>query len=78
MPITPSHRLPPPTHPQMYGRTEGCLIQDMDEEQLARKAELCREQLAVLQALDPDQIRLQIFSATAHFELHLPLLQVGP
>ena len=62
---------------QMYGRTEGYLIQDMDEEQLARKKELCLEHLEVLKAIDPDMIRLNIYAASAHFELHLPLLQVG-
>lgn len=61
---------------QMYGRTEGYLIQDMEEDQLERKKELCLEHLAVLNILDPDQIRLMIYSAAAHFELHLPLLQV--
>merc|ERR1712080_621458 len=35
---------------QMYGRTEGYLIQDMDEDQLARKKELCLEHLGVLKA----------------------------
>jgi len=62
---------------QMYGRTEGYLIQDMDEEQLARKKELCLEHLEVLKAIDPDMIRLNIYAASAHFELHLPLLQVA-
>merc|ERR550534_2871071 len=62
---------------QMYGRTEGCLIQDMDEEQLKRKEELCREHISVLEIIDPSKIRLMIFCAAAHFELHLPLLQVS-
>ena len=62
---------------QMYGRTEGYLIQDMEEEQLARKKELCLEHLEVLKAIDPDMIRLNIYAASAHFELHLPLLQVA-
>jgi len=62
---------------QMYGRTEGYLIQDMAEEQLNRKKELCMEHLEVLKIIDPDQIRLMIFSAAANFELHLPLLQVS-
>ena len=61
---------------QMYGRTEGYLIQDMDEDQLARKKELCLEHLEVLSLIDPDMIRLNIYAASAHFELHLPLLQV--
>jgi len=62
---------------QMYGRTENCLIQDMDEEQLKRKEELCREHIAVLEIIDPSKIRLMIFAAAANFELHLPLLQVA-
>ena len=60
---------------QMYGRTEGYLIQDMDEAQLKRKEELCREHLEVLKTIDPHAIRLMIFAAAAHFELHMPLLQ---
>jgi len=62
---------------QMYGRTENCLIQDMDEEQLKRKEDLCREHIEVLKIIDPNLIRLMIFAAAANFELHLPLLQVA-
>merc|ERR1712226_1607383 len=62
---------------QMYGRTEGYLIQDMTEEQMERKKELCLEHIEVLRILDPDHIRLMVFSAAAHFELHLPLLQAS-
>jgi len=62
---------------QMYGRTEGCLIQDMDEAQLKRKEDLCREHLEVLTKIDPHFIRLMIFAAAAHFELHMPLLQAA-
>ena len=31
----------------------------------------------ILKAIDPDMIRLNIYAASAHFELHLPLLQVA-
>ena len=62
---------------QMYGRTEGCLIQDMDETQLKRKEELCREHLEVLTKIDPHFIRLMIFAAASHFELHMPILQAA-
>jgi len=62
---------------QMYGRTEGFLIQDLSTEQLERKESLCKEMLAMLSLLDPANIRLNIFAATAHYELHLPLLQAG-
>jgi len=60
---------------QMYGRTEGYLIQDMDEAQLKRKEDLCREHIEVLSMIDPNSIRLMIFAAAAYFELHMPLLQ---
>jgi len=62
---------------QMYGRTEGFLIQDMTEEQLNRKIELCRENLDLLYKLDPNMIRLEVYAAAAYFELHLPLLQIS-
>jgi len=62
---------------QMYGRTEGYLIQDMDQEQLDRKKELCLEHLNLLTIIDPNLIRLNIYAAAAHFEIHLPLLQVA-
>ena len=42
---------------QMYGRTEGYLIQDMTEEQLKRKEDLCREHIDVLKMIDPHCIR---------------------
>jgi len=62
---------------QMYGRTEGYLIQDMPEEQLQRKIELCKENLDVLYKIDPNMIRLEVYAAAAYFELHLPLLQIS-
>jgi len=62
---------------QMYGRTEEYLIQDMTEEQLQRKIQLCKENLSVLQGLDPNRTRLEIYAATSHYELHLPLLQIA-
>merc|ERR1712037_33110 len=66
-------------HPNHYHMTtcKHNLIQNMDEEQLARKKELCLEHLEVLRAIDRDMIRLNIYAASAHFELHLPLLQVA-
>jgi len=60
---------------QMYGRVEDCLIQDMPMELLDRKTDLCNESLELLYKLDPAMIRLQIYAATAHFELHLSQLQ---
>jgi len=60
---------------QMYGRVEDCLIQDMPVELLDRKSDLCRESLEVLYKLDPAMIRLQIYAATANYELHLSELQ---
>ncbi|XP_023326738.1 protein msta [Eurytemora carolleeae] len=62
---------------QMYGRTEGYLIQDMTEEQLNRKIDLCKENLEILSKIDPHMIRLEVYSAAAHFELHLPQLQLA-
>merc|ERR1719391_53477 len=49
----------------------------MPEEQLQRKIELCKENLDILYKLDPHMIRLMIYAAAAHFELHLPLLQIS-
>jgi len=62
---------------QMYGRTEGYLIQDLNEEQLQRKIDLCKENLDILNQLDPNMIRLEVYAAAANFELHLPLLQIS-
>jgi hypothetical protein len=62
---------------QMYGRTEGHLIQDMTDDQLKRKIQLCKENLSVLFKLDPDMIRLEIYAAASNYELHLPLLQIA-
>jgi len=62
---------------QMYGRSEGCLIQDMPIEKLKRKEDLCREVIELCQKLDPSMVRLQIYTASSLFELHLPLLQFG-
>jgi len=62
---------------QMYGRTENCLIQDISEELLQRKVDLCNENLDLLYQLDPNMIRLEVYAAAANFELHLPLLQIA-
>jgi len=62
---------------QMLGRTEGCLIQDMPIDMLQRKEHLCREVIALCEKLDPAMVRLQIYTGSSLFELHLPLLQYG-
>lgn len=62
---------------QMLGRTEGCVIQDMSIERLKQKEDLCREVIALCEKLDPSMVRLQIYTGSALFELHLPLLQYG-
>lgn len=62
---------------QMLGRTDGCVIQDMPMEKLKQKEHLCREVVALCQKLDPAMVRLQIYTASSLFELHLPLLQYG-
>merc|ERR1712203_718886 len=62
---------------QMLGRTEGCLIQDMPIDLLERKEHLCREVIALCEKLDPAMVRLQIYTGSSLFELHLPLLQYG-
>jgi len=62
---------------QMLGRTEGYLIQDMDEDSLKKKEALCREMIALCTKLDPAKVRLQIYIGVSLYELHLPLLQYG-
>jgi len=62
---------------QMYGRTEGYLIQDMTDDQLKEKETLCREMIELCTKLDPCKVRLQIYLGVSLYELHLPLLQYG-
>ena len=45
--------------------------------QLKQKEDLCREVIALCEKLDPSMVRLQIYTGSALFELHLPLLQYG-
>ena len=45
--------------------------------QLEKKENLCREVIELCEKLDPAQVRLQIYTGSALFELHLPLLQYG-
>ena len=45
--------------------------------QLKQKEALCREVAGLCQKIDPAMVRLQIYAASALFELHLPLLQYG-
>lgn len=45
--------------------------------QLQKKENLCREVIGLCQKLDPALVRLQIYTGSAMFELHLPLLQYG-
>jgi len=44
---------------------------------LERKEHLCREVIALCEKLDPAMVRLQIYTGSSLFELHLPLLQYG-
>lgn len=62
---------------QMLGRNEGYLIQDLPMNLLRRKEQLCRDQIKLAERLDPCFARLQVYTAAAYFELHLPLLQYG-
>jgi hypothetical protein len=51
--------------------------QSINPLQLRRKEGLCREQIHLAERLDPCFARLQVYTAAALFELHLPLLQYG-
>ncbi|KAJ1522235.1 hypothetical protein ONE63_002542 [Megalurothrips usitatus] len=54
---------------QVYGSQAGLEMSRLTEEQLQRKAALCREVLGVLLLLDPPLARLQLYAAVCLLEL---------
>ena len=67
---------------KMYGRMEGYEANNLTNDQLVRKLDLCKEVLTVLNIIMPGQTRMR---GVIMYELHLPLvllanrqLQLGP
>ncbi|KAF4518907.1 hypothetical protein B566_EDAN006745, partial [Ephemera danica] len=56
---------------QVYGKVAGFLINDLSEEQLKRKRDICREILPVFDILEPGMSRLR---GVTLYELHAPLM----
>ncbi|XP_017853974.1 SET domain-containing protein SmydA-8 [Drosophila busckii] len=56
---------------ELYGRVQGYEMAQLTDQQLARKVELCREVLAVLNVFEPGQSRAR---AMHLYELHVPLV----
>ncbi|CAG9864919.1 unnamed protein product [Phyllotreta striolata] len=56
---------------QLYGKTKGFLIQELNEDQLERKIEICREVLEVLDVIEPGFTRIR---GVTLYELHAPLM----
>lgn len=56
---------------QLYGKAPGFLINDMTEEQLRHKRDICRQLLKVVDVLEPGYSRLR---GVLLYELHAPLM----
>lgn len=55
---------------QLYGHQQGYQINQLSDQQLERKADMCRELLAVTDTLDPGASRLALYSSVLLHELH--------
>lgn len=56
---------------QLYGRSSGYLINDLDMMQLSRKEQYCRDLLEVVNILEPGNSRLR---GIISYELHAPIM----
>lgn len=56
---------------QLYGRSSGYLINDLDMMQLSRKEQYCRDILDVVNILEPGNSRLR---GIISYELHAPIM----
>ncbi|XP_069699803.1 uncharacterized protein SmydA-5 [Periplaneta americana] len=55
---------------QLYGHQQGYQASQLSEQQLERKAEMCRDLLAVTDKVDPGSSRLALYSSVLLHELH--------
>lgn len=56
---------------QLYGKTEGYLLHEMDTNMLKHKEDICRDLLEVIDVLEPGASRLR---GVIMYELHAPLM----
>jgi len=61
---------------QLYGREVGALHENLTEEQLNRKIQMCKDLLEITTTLDPTSVRLTLYTAVLMFELHSANLEV--
>jgi hypothetical protein len=56
---------------QLYGKVDGCMINELSCEQLKKKEEYCRDLLDVIDILEPGSSRLR---GVILYELHAPVM----
>lgn len=56
---------------QLYGKTDGFLINELSAEQLRKKEDYCKDLLEVVDILEPGSSRLR---GVIHYELHAPIM----
>ncbi|XP_058461629.1 SET domain-containing protein SmydA-8 isoform X2 [Malaya genurostris] len=62
---------------QMYGHLNGYLTSQLSDAILARKVEICREMMKVIDILDPDSFRLSLYAAVIFFEQQSALIEIN-
>lgn len=61
---------------QLYGHQPGYYPNQMSDELLQKKIDICRELLEVVDIIDPNCIRVAFYTSIILFELHLALIQL--
>lgn len=60
---------------QMYGHKPNYLLHDLSDEILHRKIVMCEQLLSILDRIDPNTIRLTLYTSIVAYELHLAILE---
>lgn len=62
---------------QMYGQQKGYLLFELTDDVLAQKIEMCEQLLCVVDVLDPNMMRLSLYTGIILYELHMAVLEKG-
>lgn len=60
---------------QMYGHKEGYKLKELPDDLLQQKIQMCEQLLSILDHIDPNTMRLTLYTGIVLYELHLAILE---
>lgn len=61
---------------QLYGNQAGYLSEQLTDDQLQHKIDMCKDLLSIVDTIDPNTIRLSLYTGIILYELHLAKVEV--